>query len=476
MAPATHVIAVSYLTKEVILVGRHSFDGGPGRHCSRAAAAALGPGAVARSAYSPGRLARTAGLLAGAGLVAVMVAPLGADAAALRTPVAHVRLPAAAEDLQPYVAQDSCDPTAKPGVVAFRALMLTTYRRGRDGGIVQSCTVPGLSEHKEGRAWDWMLDSRDPRDRAVATSALTWLLAAGPHGEPAWNARRLGIMYMIWDRRIWGAYRQSEGWRPYVGVSAHTDHIHFSFGWNGAMKRTSWWTGRVAALDYGPCAMGPGMAAAPYHGFSATPCPAYPPVAPVSVYAGPWWTGARVLAIQRTLGITQSAVYGPATADAVALWQRHHHLAATGVEDVHTATAMELLRPAPPGAVYAGPGNTGPHVLTLQRALHVPVTGYYGALTAHAVAVWQGHHHLPASGVVDLRTAVAMRLAPAPVYAGPGNTGPHVLTLQRALHVPVTGHYGALTAHAVALWQRRHHLPPTGVVDLRTARAMRLVR
>src|SRR5207248_6920103 len=90
-------------------------------------------------------------------------------------------------------------------------------------------------------------------DRSVATAALQWLLAAGPHGERAWNARRLGIMYVIWNGRIWGAYRAADGWRPYVGESEHTDHIHFSFSWAGAEKHTSWWTGHVAAVDYGPC-------------------------------------------------------------------------------------------------------------------------------------------------------------------------------------------------------------------------------
>ena len=364
------------------------------------------------SRYSPGRLARALALLAGAGLAAATAMPLGAQAAAWPVPVAHVRLPAAAEDLQPYVAQDSCDPTAKPGVTAFRSLMLATYRRGRDGGIVQSCSVPGVSEHKEGRAWDWMLSSRQSGDWAVAVRALGWLLRPGPHGEPAWNARRLGIMYIIWNHHIWGSYYADEGWRPYVGVSPHTDHIHFSFGWAGAWKRTSWWTGRVAPIDYGPCQLGPGMAAAPYHGVNRVPClPGDQIRSSPLVYAGPWQTGARVLAIQRALRMRPvTGVYGPSTAHAVAMWQLHHHLAHSGVTDWATAMAMTLVpRPAPP--VYAGPGWRGPRVLALQRALNVrPLTGYYGAATAHAVAMWQLHHHLPTTGVEDMATARAMRL------------------------------------------------------------------
>jgi Putative peptidoglycan binding domain len=366
-----------------------------------------------RSARSRGRLLPTTGLLAAAGLAAAMMAPLGADASTLRAPVAHVRLPAAAEQLQPYVAQDSCDPTAKPGVVAFRAMMLATYGRGRDGGIVQSCSVPGVSEHKEGRAWDWMLDYANPKDRAVAEAALAWLLRPGPHGEPAWNARRLGIMYIIWDRHIWGAYRQAEGWRPYVGVSAHTDHIHFSFGWNGAWKRTSWWTGRVAPVDYGPCAVVAGMAAPAYYGVNPVPC-RDPSMAgpPPTVFAGPHWTGARVLEVQRVLGVPASGAYMASTARAVALWQLHHRLPETGVLDLRTALAMGFVRPVlARGSAYAGPANTGPRVVLLQEILHVsPVSAYYGPSTADAVAGWQSRHRLPVTGVVDLRTARAMGL------------------------------------------------------------------
>ena len=37
------------------------------------------------------------------------------------------------------------------------------------------------------------------------------------------NARRLGIMYMIWNRRIWSSYKASSGWRKYSGSNPHTD-------------------------------------------------------------------------------------------------------------------------------------------------------------------------------------------------------------------------------------------------------------
>ncbi len=463
---------VNQVTREVLLVGRHTLRGKHRRRDRRAP--------LTRSAYSPGRALRTVGLLSGVAVVAAMSLPLGADASALRTPTTRVHLPARAEASEPYVPQDSCDPTAKPGVVAFRTLMLATYKRGRDGGIVRACADGGISEHKEGRAWDWMLSAKDPHDAAVATSVLTWLIKAGPHGELGWNARRFGIMYVIWNGRIWGAYRASEGWRAYVGASEHTDHIHFSFGWDGAWKRTSWWTGKVAATDYGPCAA-TGWLAPRYRGFNPRPCPVIGqgPV-PLVIYVGPNQTGARVLAVQKALGVRPlSGRYGPITAHAVAMWQLRHHLPHTGRVDMATALAMHLI--APPVVVYLGPGARGARVLTLQKALRVrPLSGIYGSATAHAVALWQLHHHLAHTGRVDMATAVAMHLivppvAPARTYAGPGNRGAHVLAVQRALGVrPLSGIYGAITAHAVAMWQLHHHLPHTGIVDAATARAMHL--
>jgi hypothetical protein len=105
-----------------------------------------------------------------------------------------------------------------------------------------------LSEHKEGRAWDWMLSSNSYADVVAGQRVIDWLLA-----DNATVARRLGIMYVIWNQRIWSAHKIDESWNAYHGESDHTDHIHFSFDWAGAEKRTSWWTGRVAPMEYGPC-------------------------------------------------------------------------------------------------------------------------------------------------------------------------------------------------------------------------------
>jgi hypothetical protein len=142
---------------------------------------------------------------------------------------------------QSYVPQRTCSPTEKPGVVDFRHILLTTYTGSRNLGIIRGCSVGGTSEHKEGRAWDWGVRASVPREAQYARDLLNWLLTRDPHGNANARFRRFGVMYIIWNRQIWAGYRASQGWRSYSGSNPHTDHVHFSFGWPGARRETTWW-------------------------------------------------------------------------------------------------------------------------------------------------------------------------------------------------------------------------------------------
>jgi hypothetical protein len=114
-----------------------------------------------------------------------------------------------------------------------------------------------------------MLDPNSYADQAAGQQAVDWLLA-----NSATNARRLGVMYLIWNRRIWSAHRDSNGWRPYNYGDPHVSHIHVSFDWAGAEKRTSWWTGKVAPMEYGPCRKYIGDPVPPYGDtVNLKPCP-----------------------------------------------------------------------------------------------------------------------------------------------------------------------------------------------------------
>ncbi len=137
-----------------------------------------------------------------------------------------------------YDGQSTCNPTAKPGVIAFRDLLLATYPCTTNGGISRDCSVGGTSEHKEGRAFDWMINVGHP----AADAMLDWLLGTDTQGNAHAIARRVGIMYIVWNRQMWRAYRPADGWQPYSGSNPHTDHVHLSFSWAGANKQTSYWT------------------------------------------------------------------------------------------------------------------------------------------------------------------------------------------------------------------------------------------
>lgn len=157
------------------------------------------------------------------------------------------------EPYQPYVGQQICDPRAKAGVSAFRDLLLRTYPSSGSLGIVRDCGSGGRSEHKEGRAFDWANNVNNPEQAGNVEALMSWLMATDEYGNQNAMIRRTGLMYVIWNKRIWKSYEVAEGWQPYYGSNPHTDHVHFSFSWAGARMSTSYWhPGTVAAIDYGP--------------------------------------------------------------------------------------------------------------------------------------------------------------------------------------------------------------------------------
>lgn len=308
--------------------------------------------AVLKARLPPGdnNLMRFAKLGALATALAVAVAP-AASAWAAADPVSPAPAPAVVETAAPYVPQVTCDPVARPGTTALRDLLLTTYG-GRDLGMTRSCaSEAGTSEHKDGRAFDWGLLASNPAEAAIAQQFLDWLLKAGPDGKPYYNARRLGVMYLIWNGRIWGSYTTTNGgWKAYTGSVPHTDHIHISLSWNGAMKRTSFWTGTVAPTDYGPCVTYTGVPADPWTAPRLTPCPT-PSAAPTVITAAllrPYFdtqlslgsTGAAVVVLQQALGVTADGAFGPVTQAAVKAFSTAHGLIADGVVRRETWEAL----------------------------------------------------------------------------------------------------------------------------------------
>lgn len=251
------------------------------------------------------------------------------------------------EGFAAYVPQNSCSPKWRKGIRRFRDLVLRTYPDTQDWGSIRNCTDDGISEHLDGRAWDWHADVKDPKAFAAATDLINWLMAKGPDGQRAYWARRLGIMYIGYNKRIWGAYRASEGWRKLSNANPHTDHVHFSFSWAGAFGKTSFWDGTPAAQDYGPCRPFAGEPA-PLHDRrhpNPRPC-SYPPhLTRTSSTRGPLlWRGSQsreVRAVQKALGVAgANGFFGPKTMRAVAAYQRRNSLTASGAVDTLTRAAL----------------------------------------------------------------------------------------------------------------------------------------
>ncbi|MFY9230286.1 MAG: hypothetical protein WAO50_00070 [Candidatus Nanopelagicales bacterium] len=166
-------------------------------------------------------------------------------------------------DVSPtYEGQAQCDPQAKAGTQKLADLIKATYGADQTVWIPRACDVGGQSEHKEGRALDWMVTVRKPQQRANAEAFLAWLLGPDQFGNPYGNAMRLGVMYIGWNDRIWRGYDVERGWTELKGCFSrtttgsdtvcHRDHIHISLTWDGASGRTSFWDGTPMDGPYCP--------------------------------------------------------------------------------------------------------------------------------------------------------------------------------------------------------------------------------
>jgi hypothetical protein len=160
------------------------------------------------------------------------------------------------EDYASYQPQTGCAPKAKPGTKQLSRWIVNHFGGGH-GPISRSCSSGGTSEHKEGRAFDWTLDATRKADRQRAAALMERLFRARKDGEEHVLARRMGIMYIIWNDHMYSAYDRFEK-RDYLSSSCpsrrkcsttlrHRNHVHISLIRRAARAETSWYVARNAS-------------------------------------------------------------------------------------------------------------------------------------------------------------------------------------------------------------------------------------
>ena len=164
--------------------------------------------------------------------------------------------PASAADIEDYASYDPqtrCSSVARPGTQFLLRWLVRKYPNTSAGSTNRACSG-GSSEHKDGRALDWTVDADRPAQAASAEALLARIFATDRAGNTHALARRMGIMYVIWNDHIYASYRQFEK-RGYLSSSCssrrkcsktlrHRDHVHISLSRDGAAALTSFYTRR----------------------------------------------------------------------------------------------------------------------------------------------------------------------------------------------------------------------------------------
>jgi hypothetical protein len=157
------------------------------------------------------------------------------------------------EDYASYQAQTTCHPKPRRGTVLLGEYLVATY--GGGGGATGRACGGSPSEHKDGRAIDWTLDATSKADRQIAKAFLKDAFATDADGNAHALARRMGIMYVIWNDHMYSAW-DAFAIDGYLSSSCksvkkcsktlrHRDHMHISLSVDGAKAKTSWYDGRL---------------------------------------------------------------------------------------------------------------------------------------------------------------------------------------------------------------------------------------
>ncbi len=183
-----------------------------------------------------------------------------------------------------YQPQTHCSPHPKPGTLRLAAWLQRKYPGSGSLGISRSCRDGGVSEHKEGRAFDWEVSVHSARDRGYVRDFMSRIFATDAAGNADALARRMGIMYLIWNDHIYGSY---SGFRKRAYLNSgcrsrrhcsqtlrHRDHVHISLTRRGGKGLTSWYTKRAPSKPAAKPAAKPPAKPAPRPAVRPAPKPA----------------------------------------------------------------------------------------------------------------------------------------------------------------------------------------------------------
>ncbi|HET7734746.1 MAG TPA: hypothetical protein VFK52_02120 [Nocardioidaceae bacterium] len=155
------------------------------------------------------------------------------------------------EGFADYVPQTKCHPSPLPGTLALAAWIEREFPGTNASTAGRRCSTGGTSEHKEGRAIDWSLDATRAGQRAKARAFLQAIKAPDAGGNVAALARRMGVMYVIWNDHMYAAWDEFVA-EDYLSSSCkrklrcsvtlrHRDHMHISLSRRGGRGLTSWY-------------------------------------------------------------------------------------------------------------------------------------------------------------------------------------------------------------------------------------------
>ncbi len=158
------------------------------------------------------------------------------------------------DDYAGYDPQTRCASKVKPGTEFLLGWLVEQYPKTRRSSTLRSCATGGTSEHKDGRALDWGVDATRKAQRLSARRFLDRIFATDRAGSQHALARRMGIMYIIWNDQMWASYREFEK-RDYLSPACrtkrkcsktlrHRDHVHISLSREGAAALTTFYVNR----------------------------------------------------------------------------------------------------------------------------------------------------------------------------------------------------------------------------------------